>query len=244
MARRNVLMRRRSVISTMLALLASLVLSATALGAAFENGSFENGNYDPSATSTIGYQIIGAGYSDPGTITRWNVTAGNIDWISTDYWQAAHGSKSLDLVGRAPGTISQELDTIAGKTYFVTFKLAGNPNSASVKKVLVTAPGFSQEYEFNTSGKTRAAMGWVSKDFTFEAAGASSTLSFKATQYTGNDGAALDDVTVTQIVVSGEDCKKDGWKTATDKLGNSFRNQGDCVSYYATGEKNLADPKD
>ena len=25
-----------------------------------------------------------------------------------------------------------------------------------------------------------------------------------------------------------------------DRTGTSFRNQGDCVSYYATGEKNLA----
>ena len=24
-----------------------------------------------------------------------------------------------------------------------------------------------------------------------------------------------------------------------DTIGNSFKNQGDCVSFYATGEKNL-----
>ena len=29
-------------------------------------------------------------------------------------------------------------------------------------------------------------------------------------------------------------------KTMVDSAGTPFKNQGDCVSYYATGEKNLA----
>ena len=35
------------------------------------------------------------------------------------------------------------------------------------------------------------------------------------------------------------DCMNDGWKTMTDRLGNGFKNQGDCVSYFATDGKNL-----
>jgi hypothetical protein len=34
-------------------------------------------------------------------------------------------------------------------------------------------------------------------------------------------------------------CKKDGWKTYTDLNGNSFKNQGDCVSYVQSNEKAL-----
>ncbi len=37
-----------------------------------------------------------------------------------------------------------------------------------------------------------------------------------------------------------DDCKKGGWKTLVDSSGNSFKNQGDCVSFVATGGKNLA----
>jgi hypothetical protein len=145
-----------------------------------------------------------------------------------------------------PATLGQVLDTTAGKMYFVTFKLAGNPNTQSVKKVEVTAPGCSQVYEFNTVGQTRANMGWVRKGFTFIATDATSTLSFMATQASGNDGPAIDDVTVTQIASGGDDCKKDGWMTVIDSSGNpyNFKNQGDCVSFFATGEKNLADPRD
>lgn len=37
-----------------------------------------------------------------------------------------------------------------------------------------------------------------------------------------------------------ESCKKDGWMSLTDDEGNSFQNQGDCVSFFATGGKNKA----
>jgi hypothetical protein len=35
-------------------------------------------------------------------------------------------------------------------------------------------------------------------------------------------------------------CKKDGWMAFTDDEGRPFKNQGDCVSYFATGGKNKA----
>lgn len=34
-----------------------------------------------------------------------------------------------------------------------------------------------------------------------------------------------------------DQCKKDGWKTLADANGQPFKNQGDCVSYVATGGK-------
>lgn len=43
-----------------------------------------------------------------------------------------------------------------------------------------------------------------------------------------------------QTATSKEQCKKDGYKTLTDASGRSFKNQGDCVSYVATAEKNAA----
>lgn len=35
-------------------------------------------------------------------------------------------------------------------------------------------------------------------------------------------------------------CKKGGWMNLTDDEGNAFKNQGDCVSFVATGGKNKA----
>lgn len=39
---------------------------------------------------------------------------------------------------------------------------------------------------------------------------------------------------------STEDCRKGGWQSLTDDDGRPFRNQGDCVSYVATGAGNAA----
>lgn len=36
------------------------------------------------------------------------------------------------------------------------------------------------------------------------------------------------------------DCKKDGWRHLFDTAGKPFKNQGDCVSFVATGGKNAA----
>jgi hypothetical protein len=60
----------------------------------------------------------------------------------------------------------------------------------------------------------------------------------------------IDNISVNNQVIGGPNtpaskdaCKNDGWKTLTDSNGNSFKNQGDCVSFVATGGKNTASPK-
>jgi len=37
-----------------------------------------------------------------------------------------------------------------------------------------------------------------------------------------------------------DDCKNNGWHTMTDANGKTFKNQGDCVSYFATNFRNPA----
>lgn len=43
------------------------------------------------------------------------------------------------------------------------------------------------------------------------------------------------------VPTSKDQCKMDGWKTLVDSALHSFKNQGDCVSFVATGGKNTAD---
>jgi len=40
------------------------------------------------------------------------------------------------------------------------------------------------------------------------------------------------------VPTSKDQCKNGGWKTMADNNGNTFKNQGDCVSFVATGGKN------
>ena len=105
----------------------------------------------------------------------------------------------------------------------------------------VDAAGFDAGFTYDTAtnGTTFADMKWAGQTYTFIAKATQTTLTFTSTTGSGW-GPAIDNVVITQTLATGADCKKGGWKTMVDKTGTSFRNQGDCVSYYATGEKNLA----
>jgi choice-of-anchor C domain-containing protein len=222
---------------------ASIVLAGSALAAfaGATNGSFEDGGYTPNAS---GFEALGTGSSD---LTGWAIT-GSIDWIGT-YWPAAAGSKSLDMNGTGPGTISQILATMIGKTYVVSFSMSANPDEgATVKTLTVSATGTTSKsftYDRVAHSTTRANMMWESKQYSFVATNASTTLTFASGEATGASGPALDNVVVKETGSSGSAgstgaaCKKGGWKTAVDGAGRHFKNQGDCVSYYATKGKNM-----
>jgi hypothetical protein len=45
------------------------------------------------------------------------------------------------------------------------------------------------------------------------------------------------------VATDKDSCKNGGWAGLSDSAGHSFKNQGDCVSYVATGGKNTASTK-
>lgn len=45
------------------------------------------------------------------------------------------------------------------------------------------------------------------------------------------------DFELANLPATRDQCKRGGWQNYTDALGNPFKNQGDCVSYVATGGK-------
>jgi choice-of-anchor C domain-containing protein len=197
------------------------------------NGSFEEGTFSGAAFDTL----------TPGStaLTGWTVDSGSIDWIGT-YWTASNGVRSIDLNGFDSGTISQTLVTTIGNTYVVNFDLSGNPVGLPTTKTLnVSATGGpTTGYTFDTlaAGNTQTDMKWVPSAYSFLATSASSVLTFTST-VAGEFGPALDNVVVTEVVPVKNDCKDGGWVSMIDNQGNSFKNQGDCVSYFATGGKNL-----
>jgi choice-of-anchor C domain-containing protein len=232
--------RKRLLVSALGTMVALMGLAGTVSAALpFANGGFENGTYPCTAGNY--WCTLHEGNTD---INRWEVGSGNIEWVMDAYWRAHSGDKSIDLSGTIAGSIFQDIDTIANKWYFVTFWMAGNPEGTKGEKVAeISVPGKSQQYTFDTTTTSKTSMGWVQKEFVFQATSSETRLTF--TGITSSPfGAAIDEVDVTQVTYPGTDCKKDGWKSMVDNIGNAFKNQGDCVSYYATGERNLADPKD
>ena len=173
-------------------------------------------------------------------MTGWEVTAGQVDWIN-GFWTAQDGTKSLDMNGFVPGTIVQTLTTPVNSTWAVQFYMAGNPDCGDgVKTLTVSATGAApQTYTFtNTSATTHDDMGWTVETYTFVATGPSTELTFAADPLnTTFCGPALDNVSATVTIpveLTGADCKDGGWRTMSDDDGNAFKNQGACVSSFAT----------
>ena len=184
-----------------LALLFAVATLGVAHGAPFQNGSFESG----SVPNTCNVYNLPIGNT---TITGWTVNQGNIDWEGPPPcgWTASAGNNSIDLIGSGVsiGGIEQTFDTIPGQVYQVSFDLAGNYGGAPVVKPLtVTVAGVTENYTFDTTGKSAGNMGWTRETFTFVANSSSSTLSFVCNiGFVTNAGAAIDNVRVDPIVAS------------------------------------------
>ena len=102
-------------------------------------------------------------------IAGWTVTKGNVDWTD-GHWQAAEGSKSIDLDGAedTAGAISQTFDTVVNGTYVVTFSMSGNPGNPAVspiKTMRSTPPARrSLHLRHRHEGTTFADMKWATPD--------------------------------------------------------------------------------
>jgi choice-of-anchor C domain-containing protein len=173
-----------------LAVLVALVVPASA--DIVMNGQFLTGTNSPGAFENLG---IGS-----TVIDHWSVTAGNVDWIGTYWQQQPAGGQSMDLDGLMPGAISQNIATVAGQTYFLSFWLAGNPANQdptqTLKTLEVTAGNASQIFTFDTAGHSTAGMGWVPRGISFTATGPSTTITFASKDVSGDYGPALADVSV------------------------------------------------
>ena len=229
-------MKRISTVGATLAVVASLAIAGSVLAAGLANGSFENGSYSSGSWNTLN--------SGSTAISGWTVSSGTVDWVDSSYWQAANGTKSVDLDGNAAGAVTSDaFDTVSGGTYFVSFALSGNPDSnLGVKTLQVSATGSSTPaatYDFNTQvmGNTHADMMYQTEGYTFVATGTTAALTF-ASQTAGAWGPVVDNVTVTQVATTGASCKDGGWATNLYKDGSgntlTFKNQGQCVSHFAT----------
>ncbi|WP_316520498.1 choice-of-anchor C family protein [Kitasatospora brasiliensis] len=191
-----------SLVRTRVAVVALLAATATATATAlsvpaqaaasrFDDGSFEY----PKAPANSFLPNLGVGQ----TIGPWQVVSGNVDLIGAGFWQAAEGDQSIDLNGNTSGSIAQTFTTAPGTTYTVTYSLAGNPAGGPVLRTgsaRIDGQDF-QDFSFDVTGKTRAAMGYVGRQFTFVAQNSTTTLGFTST-VGGAFGPVIDNVQVKE----------------------------------------------
>lgn len=178
---------------SLFALAAVLVLGTAGTSFGFiTNGSFETGVNPPAS----GFSKLVAGST---AIEGWTVIGGSVDWVQNSIWQASDADRSLDLSGSAPGGVTQDLVTVVGETYVVTFDLAGNcAGGPVVKEMEVSAGAASQVFTFDTTGKTFAYgmdLGWETHQWSFIAESTVTSLTFLSLTGTAY-GPALDNVSV------------------------------------------------
>ncbi len=168
---------------------AALLLSAVASAASATivvNGSFELGPV-PGAYATY--------FAGSSAITGWTIASGSVDYIGS-YWNAADGSRSLDMAGNSAGTISQMLDTVAGAKYRLSFWISGNPDSPVQKSMLVSAGSLvNAGISYNP---VSTPLDWKRVWVDFTAVSDQTLLSFQSTN-TGPYGMALDNVSVSMV---------------------------------------------
>jgi choice-of-anchor C domain-containing protein len=156
------------------------------------NGSFEDG---PDVDEFLSLE--------PGStaVKGWKVTRGPIGYVGND-WRNADGFRSIDLRGTPGfGGIEQTFKTQKGHRYRVTFSLAANPRGESpTTKISVGAAGQKAEFAFNATRKSKKNMGWVVKEWEFNAAADETTLEFYTLEKPdAHWGPAIDDVRVVPV---------------------------------------------
>jgi choice-of-anchor C domain-containing protein len=127
----------------------------------------------------------------------WHVESGSVDQVGPPLWVAAEGTQSIDLDGINAGALYQDVPTVAGQQYTLSFDLAGNPGGIEPKVVQVTAGPSTQQFSFDATGKTFSRMGWIAQTLTFTATSASTRVLFSSQDVSSSvEGPAIDDVIV------------------------------------------------
>jgi choice-of-anchor C domain-containing protein len=162
------------------------------------NGSFEEGPTVPD-DGVHNFPI------EPGSTVfkGWLFKHGGGGPIHTARLPAADGKISWGLAWHPgterPGAVSQAFKTKKGQTYRVSFWMSASVLGPPARKeIQISAAGKSTNFAFDTTGKTRADIGWVRKSWEFTAEDDQTTLEFTALTRTW-DGALIDDVIVVAV---------------------------------------------
>jgi len=195
-----------------LAVLPTLVVSSVS-AAGLVNGSFETPTF---SASIISYTPPSGSVPAPA-VFGWTVTTGDINALTSAYWQPSEGSQSIELNGEAAASIYQDFTFSGSGEWRVRFDMSANPDlgargdgqGSGLKSLRVEfgVPGALTNlgiFRIDAGPRQVNNMQWV----TFEtfAVILSSSVVYRL-QFTsldpGNAGPALDNVILTPFLNPG-----------------------------------------
>ena len=166
------------------------VVSPKAAENLIKNGGFEDGPHPEEwLTLTKGDRRL----------PDWIIAKGTVDLMSSSYLPAYKGDASLDLDGTMPGGVGQFIETVPGKTYRVSFAIAGNPLGEPKTKLLqvrIADKVIDYKIHVTLSGNARSIV-WKHTHFNFVAKQKRYHLDFESMDEEETCGPMIDEVEVT-----------------------------------------------
>lgn len=227
-----------SVTMASLALLPQGVEAATTIGQAADGATCSAGT----GMDTVQTASAGPSYTVPDgswQVTGWSAQASSQmdSTLQLEIWRPTAAPDTFTLVGISP---PQTLPAGSGvNTFQLAAPIAVQPGDLLGLRVTGLAGCSSFTGNF-TGDARRLALGTPSPT-----PGAPTVFPYAATGFTLNVAATLEASAPPPpppppVPTAKQDCMDGGWQALVDDQGVAFKNQGDCVSFVATGGRNPA----
>jgi hypothetical protein len=195
--------------------------------------------------------VVNGGFEEPdvatgsaghlSSIPGWSLAPGGCGFEVQDHALGLpfEGTQHAELDSYCSTGIFQDLATEAGQSYTITYAFSPRPDHAD--NVLVVSWDGIVIATHTASGVGMTNTSWTVYTQTVLATSPTSRLTFSDGGVSDTHGTYLDAVSVpVSSPTTADPCKKGGWQLLVDSRGVSFKNQGDCVSFFATKNRNLA----
>jgi hypothetical protein len=191
-------MRKSLIILTALAS-ASVATTAQAAINLLVNPGFEDGVALP-----MGQATLAAG--DVTSISGWRVVGAGVNYVDNSVWDAAQGSRSIELLSNNGGIVQRIFGFTTGKKYVVRYNVSADPfNTAAgpvdVRYTVSVTGGLAETYPYAYSPgvNTATSMNYSLREYVFIASNTFQDLQFRAAGRNGGFGPVIDSVSVSAI---------------------------------------------
>ncbi|MBZ4371187.1 DUF642 domain-containing protein [Corallococcus interemptor] len=145
------------------------------------NGSFEN-----NVIGNFNYVVLNAGST---ALPGWTITAG-IKVMKNTYKTPQNGAQTIDLNGLGAGSLYQDVPTVVGAGYTVTFYVSNSPACATVSRSATI------NYGPSSASFSNASASWGLRTYVFNATSTTSRIQLTSTSGGVGCGLAIDNLQV------------------------------------------------